>query len=431
MKTELKYAVKEIQKYPFSYVVLLIQLIVSFYILFNAINFSINISKENIKFEKFIGTKNGCILIKDENNKVHVGGTTNLKENLSQRYRKFYKFLEDNPYFIHIVSETEQYSTCQSGSLNHLGEEMYFINKEGPFKCTAKDGILSCIFVNRHFFDVYNLKFSDKSKPPEGIDYEYTGSQVNIVLGQDFKKYYKIDDVIHVNNAGISYFPNRGIDIDLKIVGFLENDSYYVSFMGPSYDKRLINLNKHMVVPLNLNMDSTNSRFENSSFREILYYINILSPDVDLALRKINEENNSLRLSPYIKMRSWSDVFQDSIKNFKEQTSNSFISFISMAALAISGMIFSMLMFIDKERYKIGINLLCGATLNKIMLRFVIQISLVVLIALMTVLFLVPFNLMFTGFMLMSSLFIITITTFPTINKLKRKNITDFIRSKE
>ncbi|MCL2311447.1 MAG: hypothetical protein FWC41_02990 [Firmicutes bacterium] len=428
MKTEFKYAIKEIVKHPVSYIILLFQLFVSFYALFLALNLTINIAKENLKLKNSIENKNGYVLNSSSDDETFFK-TAKLWNNGSARQRELYKFMEDNSYFKHVVMEMEKICTYET-PLYHLDKNMYVkYGYDSSLGYELRD--LSCIFINKHFFNTFDLEFSDKSS--EVIDYEYTGSQVNIVLGYDFKKYYKISDVIHIPSTLDSFFPNSGVDMDLKIVGFLKKGSYCFLYNNRHSPEKLINLDKKILAPINSNMDSSDPRFKNatSAFDQILSGVNILAPDIDMAIEKLHEFSVKKNLYTYPKITSWSSILKDIIKTTKIRSSGIYFTFFCLLGFTILGIVFSMLMFIKKERYKIGINLLCGSSLNKIILRFIIQTALVVFLALLTNIFILPFNLEIFGYMLAIAMFLVILIILPVGYRLKQKSINEFLRRKE
>ncbi|MDR3178536.1 MAG: hypothetical protein LBT82_00560 [Oscillospiraceae bacterium] len=412
MKNEIYYAFKEFLKHPTSFLALAAQMFISFYLLFYGLYSTFNLTEENNKIKKLAETKNGYCLFSSTDDGTFFANF-DFKKNGKEKLQEMYSFLNNNQNFKLLTSRIKFFPSFPSDRLRNFSN--------------SKD--LSCVFVNKNFKDVFDLRCKE-GEFLDDKDFEYKDKSLFIVLGNAFKNYFKVGEKIKISDTGMSFFPDEGRNMELTVKGFLEHNSYFLQF---SNGDNFVNLDKMIIFPLNSNMTG-NPFFERPQgvLDECICLTTIMTDDIDKSFDEINKFAFDKKIYTYSNFYSWKNYSQDIIKTSNDRALSAYFLFFSISAFAIVNAVLSLFMMIEKSKYKIYVNMLCGCTIKNIILRFVFQISLTIFTSLIVSAIVVGnFNILSTIFVVLLSVSIILAISLLVVNKLKNINIGQLTTKKD
>lgn len=208
------------------------------------------------------------------------------------------------------------------------------------------------VSVTSNFFSVFQLNGSFGEKDIKNQWSMRNGDPTPIVMGIDYKEVFKLYDII-TDAHGDKY----------KIIGFLDNNSYYVA---PDKTRDIINLDKFIIKPNCVNIEDSVSI---SQYFDGLYLMADNSKHID----NIVKQSHKLKLFDYTPIN-----FSYQLERIVEDTTDEiFVNstfLIIILAFSFVGMIGNLLQFISNHKKEYAINLICGANKSHIMLRLMAQV---------------------------------------------------------
>lgn len=262
MKTQLKYALQDIWKYKLKNLTLLIQ----FFTAILLISFIFSIT---LKFNSYQDKLNEVMQDQEEEIYLSLDNTSNEKfdeiinsRDSIERQSKLYRFMKENPSFKAYTADMQYSMWLPESNIDSSFAEKY--NPENYF----------LLKIDNEFQDVFKLKCVEGRLFSTG-DFKDTGNEIPLLLGYDFQKYYKLDDVIYDYR-----------DQSYRVIGFLEKSSFYLS---PRTGNTTYGLDKAFITPLQPD------RFEETEYESAIYSTFIITDDPE-DLKAIQEKSNELGL---------------------------------------------------------------------------------------------------------------------------------------
>ncbi|MDR0738631.1 MAG: hypothetical protein LBF33_00515 [Oscillospiraceae bacterium] len=416
IKNEIYYSFKDLIKHPFLFLVLSLQMLISFYLLFYGVHSSINTKTQSIKIENLINEKNGYYLFQNTNDQTLLN-SFDIKKN-EDKLQDFYNFLNNNEKFKLINTQMCDLPVSGTNNFSDFDDEICKKDSHG-FKS------LPALFTNKHFKNVFNIECENGDFFEES-DFSYDGKTVPIVLGNKFNKVLKVGNVLKVSDTGLNFFPDEGREIEFVVKGFLKKESCFLKFNNGN---NLVFLDKMIIFPLHTDVYRS-PMFEHSysDLDERISGFDIVTDDINNSFKEINEFGSKHVAHTYSTFYAWKDYFQDILKiNFDRSLSAYFLAF-SIAIFAAVNIVLAMFILIEKSKQKIAIKLLCGCTIGHIVAGFVTNIAFSVFLGLIIEMIIV-FDFLASFIVFVFGVIVISIIVLPIANKIKNTDISIIIKN--
>lgn len=351
----------------------------------------------------------------------------NNNEN-SKRIKDFYEIIKDK-----YNKNISFYSDENLQLKNFVGIDN-FISPGGANKDFSW---VRAINIDLNFVNNFNFKIDSGryfSKEDFEVDRE---SPTPIVLGNQYKNFFKLDDLIEYKNQ-------YGGDVrKLKVVGFLDKNSIFIS------DDNSINLDSYLIYPLKsikniISLDSENPEYNNMMnflqvrlFRESLINSEGKSSILD-EINLIIKENSLLNLI-YVKDLSESQI--NLINEFKSSVLDQIIGITLSFIFVTLGLIFNSLNKIKSQYKEFGIHICYGCSIKDIFFRIILEfIFLSLLSFISSIIFIIAYKLFGSNeieyiinyksliIIFIISLFWGLIISVPSAIKIKSMEITNLVR---
>lgn len=337
--------------------------------------------------EEIYLTNNINSMEKDE--EILNGGQDSIR-----RQGELYEFIKQNPSF-----KTYTADQCHSMWLSDSNLDDSLTKRPG-----YTPGMYFLLKIDQEFLSVFKPKYV-KGRIFSADDFKDTGSEIPLLLGYDFQKYYDLDDTIR-DDEGHSY----------RVIGFLEKSSFY---LDPLRGYIIFWLDKAFVVPLQPDKFGDDTAYYESALSSTF----IITDDTN-NLQAIQEKSNELDLYTY-EYRSFTEQMQNLLEatRFKVMITGFMMAIILI--FSSIGLILNLVQFITTHTKEFAIHLLCGGQVKSVIQRILIQTFLIIFIADIIVIVIHKFSLI-TLLTVTSSLLIgLMITVYPAImlSKTEIKNI--------
>lgn len=238
----------------------------------------------------------------------------------------------------------------------------YPMPSKGIYRREENQNQMNTLKVSNDFFTTfdlngdYDLNLIEKAFPK----FANSESEIPIILGRNFKKYYKKGDILY----DTSQQPYR-------IYGFFNKGSYYIA---PNRISSMEYLDNYFVIP-KYNTENTEELIAAFEFFST-YYIT----DNELQIYQIIDKSKELNL---FALKSLS--FEDECRNIQFKTREKIIFnsalLIILLIFALIGFIGNLIQFISDSSREFAIHLLCGASESHIILRVGMQIVLMIFLS--------------------------------------------------
>ena len=383
MKRQFRYAWEDILSHKFKYFILFLQIsaavvLVSyiFVTIFNAYNF-----KDKLN-EVMQGQEEEIYTSRDISSSERINDILLDQDNI-KRLGELYEFIKKNPSFKTYTADMQHSMWLPEGSIGSSFAEDPKYNPDVYF----------LLKIDEEFQDVFKLKCV-KGRIFSNEDFEDTGNEIHLLLGYDFQKYYKLDDVIY------DYMEQC-----YRVVGFLEKSSFH---LNPGWANRVIWLDRAFVVPIQPD------KIEDTIYYSSAICSTFIITDDTTNLQSIQEKSNELGLYTF-EFTSFTDWLQDlSKRTIYGIMVTGFIMTIILI-FAIIAFISNLIQFINTLTKEFAIHLLCGGRIISIIQRILIQVFLVIFIADIIVLIIHKFSLVTLLTIAMSLIIGLIIIIYPVI----------------
>lgn len=363
----LKYAFTGLSKRVIFTLLAILQLTVSFILLYDGIYIQDKLTKNNKNILNIIKDKDIYLL---KNNQDYYQDLFKEKV-LPTKYEKFDNYLKKSLDFTHV--------SCLY-SYNLINN---FKNNE-KFLCTSfyseqKSGIkfiaVKSLSIDSNFLKCFSLETSS-GRTLKTEDFKIDGIEraIPILLGQNYKHNFKLGQIIK------KYDNENNIVKKLKVVGFLkENQCFLKNSMHPD----VVNLGNYIIFPISKVKKQTILKDQKQN--DIQYKLNLYN-DIMQSMIVINNKKDSQKIVKSIENKSkdikFYDIKGESYKKYIERfndmykTQNTITNTIFIIVFAICGIgIISNMLYSITKRYKeFGVHILCGASIYDILFRLIYEI---------------------------------------------------------
>jgi len=280
-----------------------------------------------------------------------------------------------------------------------------------PYSINGKTIIEST--ANKMFFDFYDIKVIEGSNF-EDSDFNNDTEVIPILVGYNLKEKYKLGEIYTEKDSATSK------DVKYKVIGVLENNSYYPSLIDIG---RNLDLNYTFFRPLNINSMNSFSSMDMAISSTVVF-----SEDEKL-LQSIEKKSVDLELFS-MNYTSIQDRVYDFLGPFKKKME--YQVFIAVIVLIFAGisMVLNLTTMISKKMREFSIHLICGGTINSIVYRILWQVIISLIISLIPTIIVFKFTINVLYTILVACICLMLIMYIPYV-KIKKTNIVELVRRSE
>lgn len=351
------FALDELIKKPLFTFLTIIQLVISFVLIFVAISNSNSINDKLNIVDDIFKDKNYYVL--------DVSDMLPLENVQIEKLYKFNEYIKNNEDIeLYSVSNDSVFIAKDNLPISFFSNFDSFILENKQFQRVG------LIFLNDKYLDNMGIKLSEGSFDKQKSEYE------SVVLGDEYKVLFNINDIIPYNYSEVNgekkifYF---------QVKGFIKRDSMLC--IGGDVNN-LINTNKY-IIALD-NGDWINNQSNDEMVKKIQIfnslkngYFNVKN---DLVLEKINEYSKNLGLN--YKLKSQGEQFSKSKEELQPMiTLVKTLSIIILFFTNVSIIVVILNAIIDNTK-QYAINMLVGATKNDMAMRVFFEIAILFSISL-------------------------------------------------
>lgn len=398
MITQLKFSLSDILSKPFTFIFTFIQITASLLLIAFSFSTISNLLEFKSKFDIFENT-NDVYMIWDNTDDNYFNELMNNDiENTEAKAYELYSYINN-------MDNIKTYSFIQDGINIDTNIDLYNINPIEIYDDGENIFITyDLIQVNENFVNFYNLH-CESGKIFSQSDYSQINSETPVVLGFNYKEHFKIGDKIND---------------EFVIVGFLEKGSFY---LDPKSYGEILTLDNSIIAPMIITKES--------HLLDIDYAITATTIFTDNTnkLNAIKQKSDNLGVYD-ISFRSYSDQLNRITKDTLNQVAIMIAIIFIILFFCIICFISTLLNFIETHKREFSVHLLCGAIKSDFILRIIWQIASIILISdiIILILFKISYTFIFTLFV---SIFILAITLFLPILKMKKLTINELLQRNE
>lgn len=253
--------------------------------------------------------------------------------------------------------------------------------------------------VSSNFFRFFGIKGKYDLRPE--------GKRQSLILGNDFRKYYRVGDVLH-----------DSVDDEYVVKGFLPKGAYYVN---PFEKNEPFYLDRYFITAVRPQRDDAMGSF-----------ITVMSTFV--VEKKKNAlhgmmSRESMQTLGFLYTENYTDEIRESVTDIL----NSVMTMASIAVIILIfcsvGLIANLLHFMESSMKEFAVNMLCGARRRDIILRLVAQVGSMTVIAGFVTLFVWQFSGLAVVTLLILVIYAFIALAYP-VRQLKKIEIIEIIRRK-
>lgn len=361
----LKDAYNDIFDRIFLSIIIVIQLSVSIFFLFNGINVVYdNITKINkIKSIYDVGNINAINILSDMDN------FDNVKENepdIGKRISEFSDFLNNSPDFSYIRLNNNPMAIEKFNNSNKFicsnSNTLQVDEKEFIFPKTLRGDV--GYFTNFKYDILKGRYFNDD-------DFNIS-NDIPVILGNDY------DGIFDVGDSITSLKDEKNEEVKLRVVGILKKDQYF--FQSGLSPQSLYNTNNYILYPIkNLNTNLSNEDVNEfvSSFCDTAI---ISDKDSEYLENQINSKSEKLNLIK-VEIKNGDELIKANYDDCKKIGMYYGIIFFIIVTFTSINIITSMVGYILDKKKEFSINILCGAKKSDLALRILFQNLMITIIS--------------------------------------------------
>lgn len=348
MRQQLRYALEDIWDRRFNHFILFVQIFAALVLVSFIFLISLNVNSFKSKLNEIMMEQNEDIYINRDIDNIEKIDEINLAQDSIERQGELYRFLKENSSFKTYTADMQSSMWLSDSILDNS----FALNPRNM------PNAYFLLKIDEEFQSVFKLKCI-KGRLFSQDNFKHTGSEIPLILGYDFQKYYDLDDIICDDDDQL-----------YRVVGFLEKSSFY---LNPSRGSLIYLLDKAFVIPLQPD------RFEAWDYCSAINSTFIITDDSE-NLHDIQEKSNKLGLYTFESI-SFTDQLQYLLEANRFEVLT--IGFIMTTTLIFSiiGFISNLIQFINIHMKEFAIHLLCGGRVISIIQRILIQIFFIILLS--------------------------------------------------
>lgn len=418
-----RYAISGIKRNLVFTLILTIQLIFAFYVLYNTIDIKRNVEVESSKIVDYFKDKKVYNL---ENQSVDSIFDNNIfpkvnEENLSKTFEELRNIPEVT--FAHQVL----FPILLEKFDGH--ENFKFYDPESDFE-------------GRVFFQANNIILNEKSlkefniKLKEGRFFNFDENERNyadtnelpIIVGSNYEKYFKVGDEI-------SYIRSDKGLAKAKVIGVLEENQYIPMDMRAFDSKRYVDLN-------NFILTSYCEFTDYEIMYDTMFGYNFILFNESTSDERIEEVKNKIKMSfsdnldIKIDIKDLNNYIKSELDTYTEQENIISITAITIFIFITITLIISNLNFIYKRKKEFGVHIFSGGTMKDLAIIIYLEVLIVLVTSLIISLLVIFYqnnslNVTNVKILFLTLIIISIITTILPITKILNLGINDIIKGVE
>lgn len=392
MITQLKFALGDIKSRPLAFILSFIQIMCALLMIAMSCFILDNTFDYRSKFNIFEDTSE-MYFIRDNTTEEHFNKMWEDEKHSEKKAYEFYQFLNDNNDNIcySFNSNVTMLNTATS-----LNTAEYIDEDNGAIYRTLK--------INKNFAKYFKLECKT-GQIFSNSDYNDKNKTTPVVLGYNYKKYYKIGDEIIKNHI---------------VIGFLAKKSFY---LDPKSCGDILYLDNTIITPMIINEKTDICDFDTAIMSTTILTKNPKN------LELISKKSEELGL------------YDISFTNYSEQL-NSIVSralkkvmiILMIVALVlffcVVCLVCSMLNFVETHKREFAVHLLCGATKFDFIVRIIWQIAVIIILGDFITFAVFKLSLAFIGTLLISLILLMIILALPIL-KIRNQSVNELLKRSE
>ncbi|EMA6341815.1 ABC transporter permease [Bacillus cytotoxicus] len=410
-----KYAINSLKKRKGINSIIFLQVILGIFFLSFSTSKKIELDNNLKQVNHVLKDRNvyGFVDKSDENNLIQ---NQFKQENSYDRLNEFYNFLTTNKKFQFVsFKEDAVFIDDFKGTDNLLlsNDKVKFKGFDQPLSN------LKGFFIDKNFLNHFHFKVEKGRSFVEDDFIKGSNKRIPVVLGDNYKKLYKIGDEIRGNIQHLETF---------VIIGFLEKNYYFVKGIN---SLEPINLDNYMVIPYQNPIPK--DEFFIGNFDTRIIHSFIITNNKEETMNLIQEKSRNLNLYTF-NLVSYKDKLSNIVEFISSETKYTGFLFSIITLFSILGIVTSIMNSIQHRMKEFGVHILVGATLKDITLRIIIETAIVVIAGFLisTLLaYLLLGNISYIAWTFLTTIILIIVICIIPIYKMIRIDVNTLIKGKE
>lgn len=405
----LKYTVTSILKRPLLFFIAMLQLSATLYFFNLSFLYKEDFDSTTKKI-KDITQNRSVFYLQDRSDEDTLFKVNLSTEDTYDRMSEFYKFLK---------SETDfGFTSCSQRSVQIKDFHRSDALLDSYHTTTIDSSIYSSLrayYIDENYSKYFRLNIQD-GRMFNKDDFEYSGS-INVILGSNFRELYKIGDTLstRLNTSKIT---------DLKIIGFLEKESYFINFQGSIFPETF---DDYIILPYNNMVEKDRTFVGELDMRIMQSYIFTDNESKTLnSIQKKSSELNLYALQLGKSTQALESFSKYSIEGIKTQT----LIFILILVIGTIGILVSLINSLTMRKKEFGVHLMSGGSLNDIYLRVFCELAIIVISAYI-VLFAMKTNIVALPWLILITISVMLLITTVLVLKIRNMQINLLLRREE
>lgn len=392
MLIQLKFILYEMKNKKLYYFKISIQFIIALLVIGFSINELINLYEFNFRFKEIFENPSQFCFIRDNTSDEKINRI--IEENNKNKLFELYNYL-------HNANDFTIYSYDDNFYLDIESDDTHIIKASDE---SENDSTYLAISTDQDFFDIFKLNIS-QGRSFTKDEYKTESKLTPVVLGNYYKDFYK---------------PNDIIENKYKVVGILDENSFYID---PHKTKDILYLNKKVLVPT-----IVNEKIDLTTLDTIITNSVIWTNNLD-SLKNITTKLKNMNLYDF-EFDNYSNQFKYILKDYTKQILFSASIALLILLFCTICIISSLINYIETHKKEFAIHIFSGANKSDFVIRTIIQISIPIFLALIIITFVYKLSIVTLFIFIFSILIILIASSFPLIT-IRKISISELLRRSE
>lgn len=354
----MRYAFLNLCKKTTFTILILIQLVISFLLLYMSISYE---RQFNLTTERMISVYNNKNLFS-----IVPKYLPSLSEINKEKLKDFYDYLKSSDSFKYISVDDGNFY------INTKNINGAFIKSYATKKVDNENyQLVYKLTVDENFFNKFKFKVSEGTVFNQS-DYQISSNKpIPVILGSSYQSLYKLGDTIQY----LDYYNKSKY---LEVIGFMTNGYYFADAKNP---ENMNSLDKYIIFPQQSITPSYNAKNINNDNNDKFYLIDLINASFNGFIEINDQEKNKSTLLPeeIIQRAKINDFdvkvisLNETINNFKYTSSKQKtvvqILFIVIFLFTSIGIVTSINYSLLRQQKEFGTHIMLGATLYDIAKR--------------------------------------------------------------
>lgn len=348
IKTQLIFAYREMKRMKFSFLILLIQYILTVVILVYLAGGVETVARLSDESKRISGIGN-VYYLQDVTPNEKILDMFSGKSDYTAKLKQLYELIYSKNMYSFPISK------------GHINIEPSALSQVDTLRCDGRNSsiVIETVQTNELFFDFFNIRFKNNTAAEIKTDLNKEKS-VSVVVGSDFSGILQIGDT----------FEDVG-SMEYVVCGILDENMSYIDVKS---DRNFRNLNNKMIIIVD-----PNSLKESSDFDPLICTAHIVS-DEGSQIKKIIKVAAELGIYSFFP-RNLKDQFKYVLYDHSVMIQFQSFVFVLLMVFVILNFALSLLQYYRKNVYELCIHMISGATKADVFVRTVFRIAPIFLIS--------------------------------------------------